>query len=100
MRVEDDLERIGAADALDDVQVLGQLGVCRAVAAAEAAGKALDELTLEELKSVDGRINESVMKMLSVEASVSSRQSYGGTAPERVREAIATARAQIAAREK
>ena len=72
----------------------------RAVAAAEAAGKALDDLTLAELKAVDARINEALMSRLSVEASVSARQSYGGTAPERVREAIATARAQIAAREK
>ena len=72
----------------------------RAVAAAEAAGKALDQLTLEELRAVDPRIDERVMPKLSVEASVSARQSYGGTAPERVREAIVTARAQIAAREK
>ena len=72
----------------------------RAVAAAEAASKALDELTLDELNAVDPRIGEGAMSKLSVEASVSARQSYGGTAPERVREAIATARAQIAAREK
>ena len=71
----------------------------RAVAAAESAGKALDQLTLEELKEVDQRIDERVRSRLSVEASVASRRSAGGTAPERVREAIAAARAQIAARE-
>ncbi|MCL6698942.1 argininosuccinate lyase [Sphingomonas sp. NSE70-1] len=71
----------------------------RAVAAAEAAGKSLDQLTLGELKSVDARIDESVLPYLSVEASVASRRSAGGTAPERVRGAIEEARRQIAARE-
>jgi argininosuccinate lyase len=72
----------------------------RAVTKAEECGKALDQLTLEELRAVDSRVDERVMPKLSVEASVSSRQSYGGTAPERVREAIARARQEIAAREK
>jgi argininosuccinate lyase len=71
----------------------------RAVAAAEAAGKALDQLSLEELKTIDPRIDERVLERLSVEASVAARRSAGGTAPERVREAIAVARAEIAARE-
>jgi argininosuccinate lyase len=71
----------------------------RAVAAAEAAGKALDQLSLDELKAIDPRIDERVLPRLSVEASVAARQSAGGTAPERVREAIAAARAEIAARE-
>ena len=72
----------------------------RAVAAAEAAGKSLDELTIGELKAIDGRIDERVLPHLSVEASVAARRSAGGTAPERVREAIAAARSQLAAREK
>ncbi len=71
----------------------------RAVAAAEAAGKALDQLSIDELRAIDPRIDERVLTRLSVEASVASRRSAGGTAPERVREAIAAARAQIAARE-
>ncbi|HEU4497993.1 MAG TPA: argininosuccinate lyase [Sphingomicrobium sp.] len=71
----------------------------RAVAAAEESGKRLDELGLGELRTVDPRIDERVLPRLSVEASVASRRSAGGTAPERVREAIAAARAQIAARE-
>ncbi|WP_037498928.1 argininosuccinate lyase [Sphingomonas jaspsi] len=64
----------------------------RAVAAAEAAGKALDDLTLDELRAIDPRIDERVLPRLSVEASVASRRSYGGTSPDRVREAIRTAR--------
>ena len=72
----------------------------RAVAAAEESGKRLDELGLGELRTVDPRIDERVLPRLSVEASVASRRSAGGTAPERVREAIAAARDEIAAREK
>ncbi len=71
----------------------------RAVAAAEAAGKALDELSIDDFKAIDPRIDERVLPRLSVEASVASRRSAGGTAPERVRQAVAAARAQIAARE-
>ena len=65
----------------------------RAVAAAEGAGKTLDELSLEQLQAVDPRIGADALPRLSVEASVASRTSAGGTAPIRVKEAIAAARA-------
>ena len=65
----------------------------RAVASAEAAGKALDELSLAELQAIDPRIGEEAMACLSVEAAVKARRSAGGTAPDRVAEAIAAARA-------
>ena len=71
----------------------------RAVAAAEEAGKSLDQLSLDQLQGVDKRIDDRALRRLSVEASVDARRSAGGTAPERVREAIAAARAQVAARE-
>ena len=64
-----------------------------AVAAAEASGKALDELSLAELQAIDARIGADALPRLSVEASVASRTSAGGTAPIRVAEAIAAARA-------
>jgi argininosuccinate lyase len=70
----------------------------RAVAAAESAGKTLDGLGIEELQAVDPRIDERVLPLLSVESSVAARRSAGGTAPDRVREAIAVARREIAAR--
>jgi argininosuccinate lyase len=70
-----------------------------AVAAAEAAGKPLDQLTLAELRAVDPRIAEAALARLSVESSVAARTSAGGTAPARVREAIAAARAAMAARD-
>ena len=70
----------------------------RAVAAAESAGKTLDGLGIEELEAVDPRIDERVLPLLSVESSVAARRSAGGTAPDRVLEAIAVARGEIAAR--
>ena len=65
----------------------------RAVAAAERAGKALDELGLAEFQAIDPRIGADALPRLSVEASVHARTSAGGTAPIRVAEAIAAARA-------
>ena len=38
------------------------------------------------MRSVEPRITEAVYAVLGVDASVRSRTSYGGTAPERVRE--------------
>ncbi len=70
----------------------------RAVALAEAEDKALDELSLDQLRTVDARIDERALARLSVEASVAARRSAGGTAPERIRQAIASARAAIATR--
>ncbi|WP_375397555.1 argininosuccinate lyase [uncultured Sphingomonas sp.] len=64
-----------------------------AVKAAEQAGVALAELPLAALKRIDARIDERVYGVLTVDASVASRTSFGGTAPMRVREAIAAARA-------
>ena len=55
-----------------------------AVARAEAAGKRLDELTLEELQKVEPRITAAVFDVLSVESAVASRSSFGGTAPAEV----------------
>jgi argininosuccinate lyase len=56
----------------------------RLVALAEARGIELAELELPEMQSVEPRITEDVHAVLTVDASVASRQSYGGTAPENV----------------
>ncbi|MGF1447295.1 MAG: argininosuccinate lyase [Pikeienuella sp.] len=61
----------------------------RAVAAAEAAGCDLADLPLAALQEIHPSLTEAVYGVLTVEASVASRQSYGGTAPVRVREQIA-----------
>ncbi|MCB2086429.1 MAG: argininosuccinate lyase [Sphingomonadaceae bacterium] len=63
-----------------------------AVKLAEAQGVALDQLSLAELQQIDSRIDDRVFAALSVDASVASRASYGGTAPERVRQQVAAAR--------
>jgi argininosuccinate lyase len=67
----------------------------RAVKAAEERGCELATLPLEELKAIDERIDERVFDVLSLDASVRSRTSYGGTAPERVREQVAAAKEQL-----
>ncbi len=63
-----------------------------AVKLAESRGLALDALPLADLQAIDARIDARVFAALSVDASVASRASYGGTAPERVREQVAAAR--------
>ncbi|MEO3389302.1 argininosuccinate lyase [Mesorhizobium sp. CAU 1741] len=60
----------------------------RAVALAESRKVALERLSLEELQSIDTRIDASIFDVLSVNASVKSRASYGGTAPQEVRRQI------------
>ncbi|MBG19316.1 MAG: hypothetical protein CML31_05035 [Rhizobiales bacterium] len=60
----------------------------RAVALAEEKGVDLAALSLDDLKGINDAITEAVYGVLTVDASVASRKSYGGTAPERVREQI------------
>jgi argininosuccinate lyase len=64
----------------------------RTVKAAEEHGCDLADLPLYVLQSIDERIDGRVFDVLSVDASVRSRTSYGGTAPARVREQIAAAK--------
>jgi len=67
----------------------------RAVKEAEERGCGLADLPLDALQAIDERIDERVFDVLSVEASVRSRTSCGGTAPERVREQIAAAKEEL-----
>jgi len=67
----------------------------RAVKLAEEQGCELADLPLEALQELDPRIDDRVFSVLSVEASVASRTSYGGTAPERVGEQIAKAKEEL-----
>lgn len=64
----------------------------RVVKLAEERGTALDQVPIDALRAIDSRIDDSVYKVLSVDASVASRTSLGGTAPLQVRAAIAEAR--------
>jgi argininosuccinate lyase len=56
----------------------------RLVAAAEARGLDLAGLPLAEMQAVEPRITADVFSVLTVAASVASRRSFGGTAPELV----------------
>jgi len=67
----------------------------RIVKLAEEKGAGLADLTLDELKAVDGRIDERLFALLTVDASVASRASFGGTAPDQVRARIAEAKAGL-----
>jgi argininosuccinate lyase len=57
----------------------------RVVALAEKKSCTLSELLLEDLQAIHGGITKDVFKRLTVEASVASRMSFGGTAPSNVR---------------
>ncbi|TCP84359.1 MULTISPECIES: argininosuccinate lyase [unclassified Rhizobium] len=66
----------------------------RAVALAESKGCDLGELSLEDLQAIHEAITDKVFDVLTVEASVASRTSFGGTAPAEVRRQIAWWRAR------
>ncbi|MCI5043510.1 MAG: argininosuccinate lyase [Aquisalinus sp.] len=56
------------------------------VAMAEKKNCDLPDLSLEEIQSVHADVSSDVFSVLSVENSVASRTSFGGTAPENVRQ--------------
>jgi argininosuccinate lyase len=56
---------------------------------AEDSDVDLPDLSLEQMQSVCGDITKAVFDVLGVHNSVASRMSYGGTAPQRVREQVA-----------
>ena len=57
----------------------------RIVAAATAAGQPLHRLPLAAMQEIEPRITSDVFSVLSVDSSVRSRASFGGTAPRNVR---------------
>ncbi len=59
------------------------------VAKAEGLGVDLSGLTIMEMREVEPRIDDSVFGVLTPAASVASRRSYGGTAPDNVRAMVA-----------
>ncbi len=66
-----------------------------AVRLAEERGIALDQIPLADLEAIDARIDARVFDHLTVDASVAARASYGGTAPDQVRQRVAEARAAL-----
>jgi argininosuccinate lyase len=67
------------------------------VAKAEAKGCGLEDLSIADMREVDPAITEDVYSVLGVENSVTSRTSYGGTAPDNVRAQAKDARARFLA---
>ncbi|MBS0538633.1 MAG: argininosuccinate lyase [Proteobacteria bacterium] len=64
----------------------------RLVGIAADKGVDLDKLSLAEMRAVEPRIDRGVYKVLTVEASVAARKSFGGTAPANVAKAVKEAR--------
>ena len=65
------------------------------VALADQKACGLDDLSLEELQSVEPQLTSAVQIILSVDHAVAARTSYGGTAPNQVRDRIAEARTEF-----
>jgi argininosuccinate lyase len=70
-------------------------GAC--VRAAEERGIELWDLEDADFAGISAALTPDVREVLSLEGSVSSRASYGGTAPVRVREQLADVRSVVAA---
>jgi argininosuccinate lyase len=81
------LVRIGGLPFRQAHHAAGQI-----VKRAEETGCALAELPLAELQAVEPTISAAVYDVLDADRSVASRISFGGTAPVRVRAAVAAAR--------
>ncbi len=64
---------------------------------AEDKGCGLEDLSLEDMGSVEAGITADVFEVLGVDNSVRSRTSFGGTAPVNVRAAVAAARQRFLA---
>jgi len=68
----------------------------RAVAMAESRKVTLEKLSLEDLRSIHPGITDDVFSVLTVQKSVRSRTSYGGTAPAEVRRQVRGWRKRLA----
>ena len=69
--------------------------VGRIVVTALERGVELQQLGLEELRSMSDLIAEDVFQALSLEQTLKVKSQAGGTAPDRVREALAKAREDL-----
>lgn len=67
----------------------------RIVKLAADKGKNLEELALKNMQKIEPKIRQDIFAVLSVENSVKSRTSYGGTAPANVRKAVMEAKKRI-----
>ena len=96
--------RLGCMTATDLADYLVRKGVPfrdahaavgRAVGGAVETGRDLSEMSLDELRTFSPAIGSDVFEVLTLEGSVGARDHPGGTAPARVRAAIARARERL-----
>ena len=59
---------------------------------AEKQNCSLDELSLEDLKSIEPKIDSNIMKSISINSSILKKTSFGGTSPRLVLKAISDAK--------
>lgn len=62
-------------------------------------GKKLDDLTIEEYKQFNDKIEEDIRHEIALDTCVKARRSYGGTAPEAVEHQLGVAREVLARQE-
>ena len=62
---------------------------------AEKSNRFLEDVTLEEMIKINPDINESIKSSLGLKNSVFSKNSFGGTSPNRIKEAISIAKERI-----
>jgi argininosuccinate lyase len=62
-----------------------------------AAGRDLSDITLDQLRRADARFTASALDEIQLARSIAARSSPGGTAPDRIREAITNARHSLRA---
>ncbi|MBB2484003.1 argininosuccinate lyase [Mitsuaria sp. WAJ17] len=70
--------------------------VAHAVKTAIAQARDLSDLSLDELKAFDARIEADVFEVLSLRGSLNARNVLGGTAPDQVRAQVVRHRARLA----
>ena len=59
---------------------------------AENKDCSLDELLLEDLRSIEPKIDSNIMKSISISSSILKKSSFGGTSPRLVLKAILEAK--------
>ena len=64
----------------------------RVVKYAEKNNLTLDKVSINEFKKIDKRITNNILKVLTLQNSLESRNSYGGTAPKLVKKALKKAK--------
>ena len=55
---------------------------------ADSKKKKLNELSLDEFKKIEPKLNNDVLKVLNLENSVNSKKSYGGTSFDNIKKMI------------